>query len=63
MAMTAEEEIGGYAWTTSCTVNDKSEENWLMLAKALMESSTIEEYKIRRDLLAADACIKENCYE
>ena len=63
MAMIAEEEIGRYAWTTSCIVNDKSEEDWLMLAKALMESSTIEEYKIQRDLLATDACIRESCYE
>ena len=57
VAMNAEEDIGKYAWTESCTAKDKSAEEWLILAKAFMESSTIEEYKIKKDLLIAEDSI------
>lgn len=49
--MNAEEDIGAYAWTMSCTAKERAAEEWLMLAKAFMESSSLEEYKIKKDLL------------
>jgi len=48
-----------FAWNTSLLAEDNSENGWLELAKALMESASMEEFNIRRDLLSLDS-IEQN---
>lgn len=48
-----------FAWNTSPLAEDNSENSWLKLAEALMESASMEEFNIRRDLLSLDG-IEQN---
>ena len=48
--------IQKFAWNSSLLSDSKEDEDFNELIEALMESSSLEEFKIRRDLLGyADA--------
>ena len=50
-AMESKEEEQKFAWNSSLLSNDKEDIEFYVLLEALKNSTTIEEFKIKRDLI------------
>ena len=50
-AMESKEEEQKFAWNSSLLSNDKENMEFYVLLEALKNSTTIEEFKIKRDLI------------
>ena len=50
-AMESKEEEQKFAWNSSLLSNDKEDMEFYALLEALKNSTTIEEFKIKRDLI------------
>ena len=50
-AMESKEEEQKFAWNSSLLSNDKEDMEFYVLLEALKNSTTIEEFKIKRDLI------------